>query len=98
MYADAIQNKKRTGVISVLAPRFSSPGLEEHVPLLSVRRDLLVFDGPPRTDLRPTYRMVDDHTNILESEFLVWNLAGCNVQFNLNDGAVLRMAASLTLP
>src|SRR5215467_6727149 len=81
-------DNKPTGKIAAIAPRFSLRGLDSHQALMSIRRDQLAFRDQ-LTDVRPLLRKIDGSTATpsnaaLPIEWLVWDLAGCLVEYNVS--------------
>jgi hypothetical protein len=86
-----MDGNKPTGKIAAIAPRFSLPGLDSHQSLMSIRRDQLVYRNH-LTEVRPLLRKIDDSTAANDSaplfiEWLVWDLAGCHVKYDVIGNA-----------
>jgi hypothetical protein len=72
--------------ILALAPNFEEAKFGEHKPLMSVQRDQVIFTNN-NTTLKPMLRLATD-ASILNGEFLVWDMSGYNIAYDIPDGPV----------
>ena len=72
--------------ILALAPNFEEAKFGEHKPLMTVERDQVIVTNN-NTTLKPMLRLATD-APILNGEFLVWDMSGFNISYNVPDAAV----------
>lgn len=91
VYAEAMKDGKPANKISAIAPNFEVRRFGKHQALMTIQRDQLQF-GPDGglTTLPPAFRNVSDRPDILDAEFMVWDLSGLRVTYGLTGAVTLK--------